>query len=210
MRVRSLGWENSWRSAWQPIPVFLPGESHGQRILAGHSPQGRIELDTTIASQHAHSIWFYHWKPGSHSSSSKPPASNPGNVSYIHLLVLVFKMPLSLLWTSEIASLLLSTVSFSSHSIQSNTQQSKLSLSKIDIKSCEHQKFSGSLVIKTSPSKSGGSGPNWGSKIPHATWPKNQSMKQKLYYNKFNKDLKNVPYQKKKKPKSFETQLCVK
>ena len=27
-----------WRRAWQPIPVFLPGETHGQRILAGHSP----------------------------------------------------------------------------------------------------------------------------------------------------------------------------
>ena len=26
-----------WR-AWQPTPVFLPGESHGQRSLAGYSP----------------------------------------------------------------------------------------------------------------------------------------------------------------------------
>ena len=24
-----------WRRAWQPMPVFLPGESHGQRSLAG-------------------------------------------------------------------------------------------------------------------------------------------------------------------------------
>ena len=24
-----------WRRAWQPIPVFLPRESHGQRSLAG-------------------------------------------------------------------------------------------------------------------------------------------------------------------------------
>ena len=29
-----------WRRAWQPTPVFLPGESHGQRSLAGSSPQG--------------------------------------------------------------------------------------------------------------------------------------------------------------------------
>ena len=28
----------SWRRARQPTPVFLPGESHGQRSLAGHSP----------------------------------------------------------------------------------------------------------------------------------------------------------------------------
>ena len=27
-----------WRRKWQPTPVFLPGESHGQRSLAGHSP----------------------------------------------------------------------------------------------------------------------------------------------------------------------------
>ena len=27
----------SWRRAWQPPPVFLPGESHGQRSLAGYS-----------------------------------------------------------------------------------------------------------------------------------------------------------------------------
>ena len=36
-----------WRRAWQPTPVFLPGESHGQRSLAGYSPWGRSELDTT-------------------------------------------------------------------------------------------------------------------------------------------------------------------
>ena len=29
------------RRAGQPIPVFLPGESHGQRSLAGYSPWGR-------------------------------------------------------------------------------------------------------------------------------------------------------------------------
>ena len=27
-----------WRRAWQPTPVFLPGESHGQRSLGGYSP----------------------------------------------------------------------------------------------------------------------------------------------------------------------------
>ena len=29
-----------WRRKWQPTPVFLPGESHGQRNLVGYSPQG--------------------------------------------------------------------------------------------------------------------------------------------------------------------------
>ena len=27
-----------WRSKWQPIPVLLPGKSHGQRRLEGYSP----------------------------------------------------------------------------------------------------------------------------------------------------------------------------
>ena len=35
------------RSAWQPTPVFLPGESHGQRSLVGYSPWGSKESDMT-------------------------------------------------------------------------------------------------------------------------------------------------------------------
>ena len=30
-----------WRRAWQPTPMFLPGESHGQRSLEGYSPRVR-------------------------------------------------------------------------------------------------------------------------------------------------------------------------
>jgi len=36
-----------WRRKRQPTPVFLPGESHGQRNLAGYSPWGLKELNTT-------------------------------------------------------------------------------------------------------------------------------------------------------------------
>ena len=39
-----------WRRAWQPTPVFLPGESHRQRRLAGYSPLGGRESDTTKAA----------------------------------------------------------------------------------------------------------------------------------------------------------------
>ena len=42
------------RRKWQPTPVFLPGESHGQRNLAGHGPQGRRELDMTEVNEHEH------------------------------------------------------------------------------------------------------------------------------------------------------------
>ena len=38
-----------WRRTWQPTPVFLPGKSHGQMILAGCRPWGCKELDTTEA-----------------------------------------------------------------------------------------------------------------------------------------------------------------
>ena len=34
-----------WRRAWQPTPVSLPGEFHGQRSLAGYSPWGCKESD---------------------------------------------------------------------------------------------------------------------------------------------------------------------
>ena len=37
----------SWRKKWQPTPVFLPGESHGQRSLVGYSPWGHKESDMT-------------------------------------------------------------------------------------------------------------------------------------------------------------------
>ena len=35
------------RRQWQPIPVLLPGKSHGQRSLVACSPWGREESDTT-------------------------------------------------------------------------------------------------------------------------------------------------------------------
>ena len=36
-----------WRRKWQPAPVFLPGRTHGQRSLAGHSSRGLKESDVT-------------------------------------------------------------------------------------------------------------------------------------------------------------------
>ena len=46
----------TWRRKQQPAPIFLPGESHGQRSLAGYTPWGRKsqtrlnnETTTTVA-----------------------------------------------------------------------------------------------------------------------------------------------------------------
>ena len=51
-RVRKI----SWRSAWQPTLVFLPGESHGHRSLVGYTPWGRKESDTTEHASTVHCI----------------------------------------------------------------------------------------------------------------------------------------------------------
>ena len=45
-----------WRRAWQPIPVLLPGESHGPR---SYSPKGPKELDTIIYT-HTHTHTHTH------------------------------------------------------------------------------------------------------------------------------------------------------
>ena len=39
-----------WRRKWQPTPVFLPGDSHGQRSLVDYSPWGCKESDMTEAT----------------------------------------------------------------------------------------------------------------------------------------------------------------
>ena len=48
-----------WRRKWQPTPLILPGASHGQRSLAGYSPWGCKELDTTEWLTHflGHRAW---------------------------------------------------------------------------------------------------------------------------------------------------------
>ena len=59
-QVRFLGWEDPLEKEWQPTPVFLPGESHGQRNLEGYSPWGHKELDMTKATEYAlmHGVCF--------------------------------------------------------------------------------------------------------------------------------------------------------
>ena len=53
MQVQSLNQEDPLEEGWQPTPVFLPGESHGQRSLAGYSPQGHKESDMIEVTQDA-------------------------------------------------------------------------------------------------------------------------------------------------------------
>ena len=66
-----------------------------------------------------------------------------------------------------------------------------IQLSAVVNKQCRD--FPGGSVVKTSPSNAVGVGsiPGQGAKIPHASWPKNPNIKQKQYFNKFNKDFEN-------------------
>ena len=49
-----------WRRKWQPTLVFLPGESYGQRSLAGYSPWGPKESDATNTNTHILYLFLSH------------------------------------------------------------------------------------------------------------------------------------------------------
>ena len=55
-----LGLGRSLDKGWQPTPVFLPGELHGQRILAGYSSWGCKKSDMTewLALSLSHQVKF--------------------------------------------------------------------------------------------------------------------------------------------------------
>jgi len=55
-----------WRRKWQPIPVFLPGKSHGQRSLVGYSSLGCKRVRYHLAAKnnnthtHTHTHMYIH------------------------------------------------------------------------------------------------------------------------------------------------------
>ena len=56
-------WKISWRRASQPTPVFLPGDSYGQRSLVGYSPRGQVaKSQTWLKQQHTRTPCFHIWK----------------------------------------------------------------------------------------------------------------------------------------------------
>ena len=46
----------SWRREWQPNPVFLTGDFHGQRILVGYTVRGVIKSRTYLSNFHFTSL----------------------------------------------------------------------------------------------------------------------------------------------------------
>ena len=46
-----------WKRAWQPTPVFLSGESHGQRSLAGYLVCRVTKSKTQLKGLSMHAKW---------------------------------------------------------------------------------------------------------------------------------------------------------
>ena len=81
--------DHFWSRKWQPAPVFLPGESHGQWSLEGYSPRSREESEATEHTRKLKGLrrnagqWFLYlkggrgfacWRKDTISDSMKQPA----------------------------------------------------------------------------------------------------------------------------------------
>ena len=98
-----------WRRAWQPTPVSLPGESHGQRGLAGYSPRGHTESDKTerlSTAQHSvNTTVIYTGKPKSHVTHLSVMVWNPThNISKV-CLYMTLCLVQQLIWAHLLSSL---------------------------------------------------------------------------------------------------------
>ena len=89
-----------WRRKWQPTPVFLPGESRGQRSLVGCRLWGRTGSNTTGTTQQQRllltvpvnsvgQMWAAPWSPRS--------GDAPEKVMAAHSIVLAWRTA----WTEE-------------------------------------------------------------------------------------------------------------
>ena len=70
-----------WRRAWQPIPVFLPVESHRQRSLAGYSPWGSQRVWQDWPTKHI----MHLWRKGKFHSLLLPPAGIMQRIIYLRV-----------------------------------------------------------------------------------------------------------------------------
>ena len=71
-----------WRREWLPIPVFLTGEFHGQRNLAGYGPWDCRESDTTEQLTLSTLYYIYMGFPGGSDGKESPcNAGDLGSVS---------------------------------------------------------------------------------------------------------------------------------
>ena len=104
-----------WRRKWQPTPVLLPGESHGQRRPAGCSPQG-CRVGHNWAIEHAcnkhRGQRENHWNPGEEIASKQTSDATVSGSTEKHLpaispgipLAATLLGPLPRLWTTTLIS----------------------------------------------------------------------------------------------------------
>ena len=70
-----------WRRKLQPIPIFLPGEFHGQRSWVGCSPRGYKDSDTTERLTLHFTSWVLKGFPGDSAVKNLP--ANAGDMGLI-------------------------------------------------------------------------------------------------------------------------------
>ena len=76
-----LGQEDPLERKWQPTPVFLPGEFHGQRSWVGYSPRGYKDSDTTERLTLHFTSWVLKGFPGDSAVKNLP--ANAGDMGLI-------------------------------------------------------------------------------------------------------------------------------
>ena len=76
-----------WRRAWQPTPVFLPGEFQGQRNLAVYCPWGHKESDTKQLI-HAHTRLSFSSDDGKRSERRKSTSTSRIQISSVSIPVM--------------------------------------------------------------------------------------------------------------------------
>ena len=72
MKVQSLVQEYPWRRSWQPTPVFMPEEFHGQRSWEGYIAQSRTQLKQLSMYTHTHT----HTRTHAHTQKQTGPTES--------------------------------------------------------------------------------------------------------------------------------------
>ena len=65
-----------WRKKWQPFPVFLPEETHGQRSLVGYSLWGHKESHEHCSTYTCPGLAYRHGNPIQPSAPALPPETH--------------------------------------------------------------------------------------------------------------------------------------
>ena len=88
-------WKTPWRRKWQPTPVFLPKESHGQRSLAGYSPWGH-KVGYDLVTKHSTARESDYWVPLSSFMQISPgaPGFPPSPLAHFFLPLAGLRLPI--------------------------------------------------------------------------------------------------------------------